>query len=98
MFVASLRMDLLLPQARSLKDKRAVLHPVLAELTRRFPVSAAQVGHADLHRRALLGVAVTAGEAGRCQQMLDGCERLVAARPEIELLSARRRLWDDEDE
>lgn len=98
MFVASLRMDILLPQARSLKDKRSALHPVLAELTRRFPVSAAQVGHADLRGRALLGVAVTAAEARRCQEVLDGCERLVAARPEIELLSAWRRLWDDEDE
>jgi uncharacterized protein YlxP (DUF503 family) len=30
--------------------------------------------------------------------VLDRCERLVAARPELELLSARRRIMGPEDE
>jgi uncharacterized protein len=30
--------------------------------------------------------------------VLDACERYVAARPEIELLSARQRLFNDEGE
>jgi hypothetical protein len=29
--------------------------------------------------------------------VLDTCEKLVAARPEIELLAVRRRLFGDED-
>ena len=31
-------------------------------------------------------------------EVLDACERLVARRPEVDLLSARQRLWDDADE
>jgi len=97
-FTGSLVLDVLLGDVRSLKDKRAVVRPLVAELRRRYAVSAAEVGDADLHRRAEIGVAVVAGEPGHVTEVLDACERLVAARPELELLSARRQLISDTDE
>lgn len=97
MFVGTLSLDLLLGDVRSLKQKRSVVRPVVAELRRRFDVACAETGHLDLHRRAEVGVAVVAADSGHCVDVLDACERLVAARPELELLTARRRLWDDED-
>lgn len=98
MFTGSLALDVLLGDVHSLKEKRSVVRPIVAELGRRFAVSAAEVGHLELHRRGLIGVAVVATDAGHCVEMLDACERLVAARPEVELLSARRRLIGEEDE
>ena len=71
---------------------------MVAELRRRFEVSAAETGHLDLHRRAEVAVAVVAADAGALPPVLDACETLVAARPELELLSVRSRVWDDEDE
>jgi uncharacterized protein YlxP (DUF503 family) len=50
-----------------------------------------------LHRRSLVGVAVVAAEASHCRDVLGACERVVAARPEVELLSARTRLYGDDD-
>jgi uncharacterized protein YlxP (DUF503 family) len=97
-FVGTLSLDLLLGDVHSLKEKRGVVRPVVAELRRRFDVTAAEVGLLDLHRRAVVGVAVVAADAAHCHEVLDACERLVAARPELELLSARRRLWNEEDE
>ena len=73
------------------------MRPIVAELRRRFDVAAAEAGALDLHRRATVGVAVVAEDAAHCRQVLDACERLVAARPEIELLSARQGLISDED-
>ena len=90
-------MDLLLGDVHSLKEKRSVVRPIVAELKRRFDVSAAEAGHVDLHRRASIGVAVVASDAVHCREVLDRCERLVAARPEVDLLSARQRLFNDED-
>ena len=98
MFTGSLVLDVLLGDVRSLKDKRAVVRPLVAELRRRFAVSAAEVGDANLHRRAEIGVAVVAGEPRHVTEVLDACERLVAARPELVLLSARRQLISDTDE
>jgi uncharacterized protein YlxP (DUF503 family) len=98
MFIGSLSVDLLLGDVQSLKQKRSVVRPLVAELKRRHEVAAAETGHLDLHRRAEIGVAVTAAEAGHCRAVLEACERLVAGRPEVELLSVRLRIWDDADE
>jgi uncharacterized protein len=98
MWVGALELDVLLGDVHSLKEKRSVVRPVVAELRRRFEVSAAEAGHQDLHRRALLGICLVAGDAGHVTQVLDHCERLVAARPELELLSARRRMLGPEDD
>jgi hypothetical protein len=97
-FVGSLELDLLLGDVRSLKEKRSLVRPVVAELRRRFDVSAAEAGHLDLHRRALVGVAVVAADRSHCVEILDACERLVAGRPEMELLSARQRLSSSADD
>jgi uncharacterized protein YlxP (DUF503 family) len=97
MYVGSLELDLLLGDVRSLKQKRSVVRPIVAELARRFSVSAAEAGHLDLHRRALVGVAVVAPDAAHVAEVLDACERLVAGHPEVDLLSSRRRLHGDDD-
>ncbi|MCK8675595.1 DUF503 domain-containing protein [Rhodococcus sp. NPDC003382] len=96
MFVGALELDVLLGDVHSLKGKRSMIRPVLAEL-RRFGVSATEAGHQDLHRRALLGVASAGPDVGHVTDILDRCERLVAARPELQLLAARRRIFGPED-
>jgi uncharacterized protein len=98
MFVGALELDVLLGDVASLKQKRSVVRPVVAELRRRFEVAVAEAGHLDLHRRALIGVSCVAVNAGHVTDVLEQCERLVAARPELELLSARHRMLGPEDE
>lgn len=97
MYVGTLELDLLLGDVHSLKEKRSVVRPIVAELRRRYDVAAAEAGHVELHRRSLVGVATVSVDAGHCREVLEACERLVAARPEIELLSARRRLYGEDD-
>ena len=98
MFTGTLTLDVLLGDVHSLKEKRGLVRPVVAELRRRYAVAAAEAGHLDLHRRGLIGVAVVAPDAGHCGEVLDECERLVAGRPELEVLGARRRLYGEEDD
>ncbi|MDG4864263.1 DUF503 domain-containing protein [Streptomyces sp. T-3] len=97
MYVGTLSFDLLLGDVRSLKEKRSVVRPIVAELHRKFAVSVAEVGDQNLHRRAEIGVAMVSGDSGHLSDVLDRCERLVAARPEVDLLSVRRRLHGDDD-
>ncbi len=97
MWIGWLEFDILLGEVRSLKEKRSVVRPIVAELQRRFAVSAAESGWLDLHRRAGIGVAVAAADRAHLVDVLDAAERLVAARPEIELLSARRGLIRSDD-
>lgn len=97
MYVGTLSFDLLLGDVRSLKEKRSVVRPMVAELQRKFAVSVAEVGDQDVYRRVRIGVAVVSGDTGHLTDVLDRCERMVAGRPEVELLSVRRRLHADED-
>ena len=97
MWIGALELDLLLGEVHSLKEKRSLVRPILAELRRRFEVSVAEVGSLDLHRRAGIGVGLVAADSARVVEVLDAAERLVAARPEAELLSAHRQLFTGED-
>jgi uncharacterized protein YlxP (DUF503 family) len=82
----------------SLKQKRSAIRPVIAELRRKFDVSAAETGDQDLHRRAGIGVSIVAADRVHVVDVLDAAERLVAARPEMELLSVRRGLHRSTDD
>ena len=78
MWIGWLEFDVLLGDVRSLKQKRSVIRPVVAELQRKFSVSAAETGSHDLYRRAGIGVAVVSGDRGHAVDVLDAAERLVA--------------------
>ncbi|WP_353826467.1 DUF503 domain-containing protein [Agromyces sp. SYSU T0242] len=98
MWIGWIEFDVLLGDVHSLKQKRAVVRPIIAELRRSTEASVAEVGAHDLHRRAELGVAVAGPSADRVTDVLDRAERLVAGHPEVTLLAARRRLRRADDD
>ncbi|MDQ4502920.1 DUF503 domain-containing protein [Sinomonas sp. ASV322] len=97
MWIAWIEVDLLLGDVHSLKEKRAIVRPLVGELRRRFDVSAAEVGAQDLHRRAELGAVLVSADRAHAVEVLDAVERFLAGRPELELLSARRRELRSDD-
>ena len=98
MWMGALEFDLLLGDVHSLKEKRSLVRPLIAEVRRRFELSVAEVDHLGLHRRAGIGVAVVSADRAHLVEVLDAVEQLVAYRPEVELLSVRRTLRSANDE
>jgi uncharacterized protein len=97
-YLGALTLDVLLGDVHSLKAKRAVVRPLVAELRRRYPgVAVAETGHLDLYRRAEIGVAVVSATPSNALSVLTECERTVAAHPEMQLLSARQRMFNEEE-
>ncbi|MGH3738990.1 MAG: DUF503 domain-containing protein [Micromonosporaceae bacterium] len=97
MYTGTAVFDVLLPSdSRTLKIKRSYVRPALAAL-RKLEISVAEVGALDRYGRAELGVAAVAADAEHVGRVLDSCERVIMARPELELLSVRRRLYGDDD-
>ncbi|MFJ5862361.1 DUF503 domain-containing protein [Pseudarthrobacter sp. NPDC092439] len=97
MWIGWIEFDILLGDVHSLKEKRSVVRPLLAEVKRRFEVSVAEVGDQEQYRRARLGVGLVAADRAHLAEVLAGVERFVAARPEVDLLSARQRELHSED-
>jgi len=98
MWIGWIEFDLLLGDVHSLKEKRAIVRPLVADLRRTLTVAAAETDNLDLHRRAGVGVSVVAADSRHVIEMLDAAENLVAGRPEFELLSAHRGISSSHDE
>lgn len=97
MWIGFAELDYLLGDVHSLKQKRSIVRPIIAEIRHRFSVSAAEVDHLDAHRRTVIGVSVVAADRTHVIDVLDAVERLAAGRPEVELLSVRRRVLSSTD-
>ncbi|MDQ6616455.1 MAG: DUF503 domain-containing protein [Actinomycetota bacterium] len=95
MHAAAVRFDLRLPHAHSLKDKRAIIRPILEGCRRRYQVAAAEVDHQDAWQRAGLAVSAVSGTAGHVSDVLDQVERFVWSFPEVEVIGAERRWLED---
>lgn len=71
MIVGTLIVDMLIPGADSLKDKRRVIKSIL-DITRRvYNVSAAEIGAQDIYRRAELGFACISTDKALVNRLLD---------------------------
>jgi len=97
MWIGWLELDLLLGDVHTLKEKRAVVRPLVADLRRTFTVAAAETGSLDLYRRAGVGVSTVSSDSRHLIEVLDKVENFVAGRPELDLLSARRRIVSSDD-
>jgi uncharacterized protein YlxP (DUF503 family) len=93
--VAVLKLDLHIPQSRSLKAKRAVVKPIVEGIRHRWAVAIAEVYHQNQWQRTELGVAVVTGKQGVATEVLDAVERFVWSHPDIEVLAADRTWVDD---
>ena len=71
MFVGVMRLGLMIPGARSLKDKRRVVLSFKERLAARLRVSVAEVGDLDHPGLSTLGVAVVSNEAAQCDRVLE---------------------------
>ncbi|MDQ6839560.1 MAG: DUF503 domain-containing protein [Actinomycetota bacterium] len=96
MHVAALRVELHLRAVHSLKEKRAVIRPVLEGCRHRYSVAVAEVDHQERWQRATIGVAVVSGSAAHARQVLDAVERFIWSFPELEVSSCGRQ-WLDAD-
>jgi uncharacterized protein YlxP (DUF503 family) len=78
-----------IPQSRSLKEKRAVVRPVVEGLRQRFHLSVAEVGYQDKWQRALVGFAVVSETFAHAEEVVGAAERWVWSKTEIEISTFR---------
>jgi uncharacterized protein YlxP (DUF503 family) len=62
--------QLVIPAAYSLKEKRRVVRSALERMRQRFNVSAAEVDGLDMWNEAIIGIACVSNDAGHAQAVL----------------------------
>jgi uncharacterized protein YlxP (DUF503 family) len=88
-------MEVRIPTASSLKDKRTAIRPLLEGARSRYRVAASEVGFQDHHQRARLGFAAIGSSADQVREVLDKVERFVWSHAEIVVLVAERTWLED---
>ena len=86
MIVGTLRVRLLIRQARSLKDKRQVVKSIKDRLHNEFNVSVAEIEELDNRQLAVLGLAMVSNEAHHVKTALGQIVQALRAHPVAELL------------
>ncbi len=94
--IGALVVELHFPACRSLKEKRAVLRPVVDGARSRFSVAVAETDYQDLHHRTVVELASAAASVRVDVETLDAVERFIWSRPGLEVVGATRR-WLDGD-
>ena len=88
--------DLHIPEARSLKAKRAAIRPIIEGARHRFSVSVAEVDHQNQWQRSVIAVAAVASSGAHLNDILGSVDRFVWSHPGIEVLSTERSWLDGE--
>ncbi len=71
MVVGLLRVSLHIPEAQSLKDRRAAVRRAVERVRARFNVSVAEVGDLERWQRATIGVVCVSNERAHVNEVLD---------------------------
>ena len=93
MYVGSLRVRLLIREARTLKDKRQVVQSVKDRLRERFNVSVAEVEAHDNRQLAVLGVALVSNESAHVRTTLEQIVSALRSHPVAEFLGHEMNSW-----
>ena len=95
-YVGVLQARLEMPWVRSLKEKRALVKPVVERLKVRFAVSAARLGGLDAHGWETVGVTALSSDRVGLEALLRRVEAFVAAGGEYRVVETRLdiELWE----
>jgi hypothetical protein len=90
MIVGMLAVELAIPGALSLKDKRRVIHSLRDRLHRDLKLAVGEVAHQESHARAGLGLAAVGVDGKRVSQVLDHADEMIRRQTESQVVLTRR--------
>jgi uncharacterized protein len=86
MIVGTLKVRLLIREARTLKDKRQVVKSIKDRLRNNFNVSVAEVAEQDNRQLAVLGIGMVSNEAHHLKMALGQIIEVLRRHPVAELI------------
>jgi uncharacterized protein YlxP (DUF503 family) len=90
MHILLITLDLNIPCAHSLKDKRSQIKSLKDRLSSRFNASIAEIDGLDNQQKAVLGICMISNDKSYLDKQYSLIEALVLEYTELELTNARR--------
>jgi uncharacterized protein YlxP (DUF503 family) len=91
LYITLLTIELVIPWARSLKDKRSVVHGLKARLRARFNAAVAEVDQHDKWQRAVLAVCMLGNDRRRLEADMARVRLLCADARDVQLGDLRQQ-------
>lgn len=86
MLIGTCRLELIIPESRSLKNKRQVLKSLKDRIRNKFNVSVAEIDHQDLWQRSTIGIAMVANEYSFIDRALSQILNHIHSEPRINVI------------
>ncbi len=90
MHIMLIQLDLHIPDAQSLKDKRREIKSIKDRLMSRFNVSVAEVGELELWQQAKLAICAVSNDRAYLEQQFSAIENLVLECAAIQVSGIQR--------
>lgn len=91
--IAVCLLEIHIPEATSLKQKRQVVESLVKRLRNRFNLSAAEVGHRDLWQRSELGLAAVCRNSASADRVMEQALSFIEQENRINVISLERELY-----
>lgn len=85
-----MKMNIHIPWAHSLKEKRMVVKSLCAKARNKFNISIAEVEKQDIHQIIVLGIACVTGDNGQADSILDHVINFIESSTEGEIIKVER--------
>lgn len=93
MLVGMCKIDLLIGEGHSLKEKRQVIKSLVHRLQNRFNISAAEVGYLDMLRRSEIGFAAVSNESAYLDKIITEAISFVERDSRVEIINTEREVF-----
>lgn len=90
--VSVVTVEIYLPEARSLKDKRRIVKSLKDKIHARYRVSIAETRNHDLRQISEIGIAVVAPAVGHLEDLVGSIRAIFDRRPDIVVTSWREQI------
>jgi hypothetical protein len=90
-YVLLLTVELFIPLAQSLKEKRSAIRGLKDQIRTRFNASVAEIGHQEKWQRALIGVCMLSGDKHKLEIDMARAQQLCQEAPRIEIADIRQQ-------
>ena len=92
MFTGICRLDIMVYNSGSLKEKRRILKSIIERIRNKYNVSVSEVGNNDRWQTASIGVSTVSNSTVQVEKVLDSVIRFVETDTRVEITACHREM------